>query len=94
MLKMAYFCKIADLKKSMASETFGIEKKKVDKELYDYQQKDIDKIFGVIEQHPENYNLLYQLPTGGGKTVIFSQMTREYIQRTNYQWCCWLITDR
>ena len=67
----------------MALETFGIEKKKVDKELYDYQQKDINKIFGVIDEHPENYNLLYQLPTGGGKTVIFSQMTREYIQRTN-----------
>lgn len=67
----------------MAVETFGIEKKKVDKELYDYQQKDINKIFSVIEEHPERYNLLYQLPTGGGKTVIFSQMTREYIQRTN-----------
>ncbi len=67
----------------MGVETFGIEKKKVDKELYDYQQKDINKIFAVIEEHPERYNLLYQLPTGGGKTVIFSQMTREYIQRTN-----------
>lgn len=67
----------------MASETFGIEEKKVDKQLYDYQKKDINKIFGVIEEHPEKYNLLYQLPTGGGKTVIFSQITREYIQRTN-----------
>jgi len=66
----------------MAVETFGIEKKKVDKELYGYQQKDIDKIFNVIAEHPEHYNLLYQLPTGGGKTVIFSQMVREYIQRT------------
>jgi superfamily II DNA or RNA helicase len=66
----------------MAVETFGIEKKKVDKELYGYQQKDIDKIFNVIGEHPEHYNLLYQLPTGGGKTVIFSQMVREYIQRT------------
>lgn len=80
---MPYFCKIAYLTEFMALETFGIEKKKVDKELYDYQQKDIDKIFGVIEEHPERYNLLYQLPTGGGKTVIFSQITREYIQRTN-----------
>ena len=67
----------------MTNDTFGIEEKKVDKELYNYQKKDIDKIFNVIEEHPEHYNLLYQLPTGGGKTVIFSQMVREYIQRTN-----------
>jgi superfamily II DNA or RNA helicase len=67
----------------MAQDTFGIEEKKVDKELYGYQQQDIEKIFKVIEEHPEHYNLLYQLPTGGGKTVIFSQIVREYIQRTN-----------
>lgn len=67
----------------MAELTFGIEKKKADKELYDYQQEDIEKIFQILEKHPENYNLLYQLPTGGGKTVIFSQIVREYIQRTN-----------
>ncbi|MGB7842901.1 MAG: DEAD/DEAH box helicase [Salinimicrobium sp.] len=67
----------------MAQDTFGIENKTVDKELYDYQQNDINKIFKILEQHPERYNLLYQLPTGGGKTVIFSQIVREYIQRTN-----------
>ncbi|MFD1095873.1 DEAD/DEAH box helicase [Salegentibacter chungangensis] len=66
----------------MGVETFGIEEKKVDKQLYGYQEKDIEKIFKVIEENPEHYNLLYQLPTGGGKTVIFSQMVREYIQRT------------
>ena len=67
----------------MAQDTFGIEEKTVDKELYEYQQKDITKIFKCIDAHPERYNLLYQLPTGGGKTVIFSQIVREYIQRTN-----------
>lgn len=67
----------------MKESTFGIEEKKVDKELYGYQQKDIEKIFKCLEEHPNNYNLLYQLPTGGGKTVIFSQIVREYIQRTN-----------
>ena len=67
----------------MAVETFGLEEKKNDKVLYDYQQADIDKIFNVIDAHPSKYNLLYQLPTGGGKTVIFSQIVREYIQRTN-----------
>ena len=67
----------------MAVETFGLEEKKNDKVLYDYQQVDIDKIFNVIDSHPEHYNLLYQLPTGGGKTVIFSSIVREFIQRTN-----------
>ena len=67
----------------MIQDTFGIEEKTADKELYDYQQQDIEKIFKVISAHPERYNLLYQLPTGGGKTVIFSQIVREYIQRTN-----------
>lgn len=67
----------------MTQDTFGIEEKTVDKELYDYQQEDINKIFKILESHPERYNLLYQLPTGGGKTVIFSQIVREYIQRTN-----------
>lgn len=66
----------------MIQDTLGIQDKTVDKELYDYQQQDIEKIFKVIEAHPEHYNLLYQLPTGGGKTVIFSQIVREYIQRT------------
>ncbi len=67
----------------MTVETFGLEEKKNDKVLYDYQQVDIDKIFNVIDSHPNHYNLLYQLPTGGGKTVIFSSIVREYIQRTN-----------
>lgn len=67
----------------MKVETFGLEEKKNEKTLYDYQQVDIDKIFNVIDTHPQKYNLLYQLPTGGGKTVIFSQIVREYIQRFN-----------
>jgi superfamily II DNA or RNA helicase len=67
----------------MEQDTFGIVEKTVDKKLYEYQQEDINKIFKVLEAHPERYNLLYQLPTGGGKTVIFSQIVREYIQRTN-----------
>ncbi|MBE99099.1 DEAD/DEAH box helicase [Flavobacterium coralii] len=53
------------------------------KELYHYQEKDIDTIFGKFEGRPDNYHLLYQLPTGGGKTVIFSEIARRYIEKYN-----------
>lgn len=51
------------------------------KELYDYQQHDIDAIFEKFEGKADNYHLLYQLPTGGGKTVIFSEIARRYIEK-------------
>lgn len=53
------------------------------KELYHYQQKDIDTIFEKFEGKPANYHLLYQLPTGGGKTVIFSEIARRFLQQYN-----------
>lgn len=59
--------------------TTGIEPQDK-KNLYDYQKADLNRIFDVLEQSPDNYNLLYQLPTGGGKTVIFSEIVRRYIQ--------------
>lgn len=58
------------------------EEKVIGKKLYDYQHGAIDKIFDRINKNPTNYNLLYQLPTGGGKTVIFSEIARKYIQQT------------
>jgi superfamily II DNA or RNA helicase len=42
------------------------------KKLYDYQEKALERIFARIHEFPTNYNLSFQLPTGGGKTVIFS----------------------
>ncbi len=57
---------------------YEIEEKK---ELYDYQQGDIDAIFERIDNAPHNHHLLYQLPTGGGKTVIFSEIVRRYIEK-------------
>jgi superfamily II DNA or RNA helicase len=53
------------------------------KELYSYQLGDIDRIFERLDNAPNNYHLLYQLPTGGGKTVIFSEITRRYLEKHN-----------
>ncbi|MES2543348.1 MAG: DEAD/DEAH box helicase [Bacteroidota bacterium] len=53
------------------------------KELYGYQQGDIDAIFERLDNAPNNYHLLYQLPTGGGKTVIFSEIVRRYLSKHN-----------
>ncbi|MCE3280919.1 MAG: box helicase, partial [Bacteroidetes bacterium] len=63
-------------------ESIDIEEKKIGKELYDYQQDAIDQIFERLNNHTERYNLLYQLPTGGGKTVIFSEIAKRYIKET------------
>ncbi|WP_026704931.1 DEAD/DEAH box helicase [Flavobacterium soli] len=53
------------------------------KELYAYQKGDIDAIFERMANTPPNYHLLYQLPTGGGKTVIFSEIVRRYLAEHN-----------
>jgi len=55
----------------------------VEKKLYDYQEADLKKIFKYLNEEEDNYNLLYQLPTGGGKTVVFSEIVRRYIEQTN-----------
>lgn len=53
------------------------------KELYDYQETALGQIFERLDNNPENYKLVFQLPTGGGKTVIFSEIARRYIAQTN-----------
>jgi superfamily II DNA or RNA helicase len=55
---------------------------KTGKQLYDYQHGALDEIFRRLKDHAARYNLLYQLPTGGGKTVIFSEIARRYILET------------
>lgn len=61
----------------------AVQEKKTDKELYSYQKGAIDRIFDKFETAPEDYHLLYQLPTGGGKTVIFSEIVRQYLKHHN-----------
>ena len=50
------------------------------KELYGYQKDALQEIFRRFEDAPKDYHLLYQLPTGGGKTVIFSEIVRRYLE--------------
>jgi len=64
----------------MTEKELGILDKKTDKELYDYQKGAIDQIFDKFENAPDDHHLLYQLPTGGGKTVIFSEIVRQYLK--------------
>ena len=70
----------------IALETSKVEgdvSKELRKKLYDYQEADLNSIFERFHNCPHSYNLLYQLPTGGGKTVIFSEIARRYIEEMN-----------
>lgn len=53
---------------------------KTEIDLYNYQRGAIDQIFERFEDCPNDYHLLYQLPTGGGKTIIFSEIVRQYLR--------------
>jgi superfamily II DNA or RNA helicase len=48
--------------------------------FYPYQEKDIESIFEAMKDRP-NLRLVYQLPTGGGKTVVFSEIARRFIKQ-------------
>jgi len=50
--------------------------------FHDYQEKDIAALFETIQNIP-NAKILYQLPTGGGKTVVFSEIARRFIGQYN-----------
>lgn len=62
----------------MPQDTLELEREDR-KELYAYQKGDIDAIFDRLDNAPSKHHLLYQLPTGGGKTVIFSEIVRRYL---------------
>lgn len=75
-----YYCGLA------ANDRIGMEddsENGVGKELYDYQKKALYRIFDRLHDDDGSSNLLFQLPTGGGKTVIFSEIARRYILEKN-----------
>ncbi|WP_231459802.1 DEAD/DEAH box helicase [Pedobacter sp. Leaf132] len=50
------------------------------KQLYDYQHHDLNLLFEKLSAHANHKaKLLYQLPTGGGKTIIFSEIAKRFI---------------
>lgn len=49
------------------------------RKLYPYQEQAVTRIFTRLSELPPNANLLFQLPTGGGKTIIFSEIAKRYI---------------
>ena len=52
------------------------------KKLYPYQQDAVERIFATLSDLNDKSNILFQLPTGGGKTVIFSEIARRFIAET------------
>src|ERR1043165_2930449 len=51
------------------------------KQLYPFQAEAVQNIFTRLTELPPNANLLFQLPTGGGKTIIFSEIAKRYIEK-------------
>jgi superfamily II DNA or RNA helicase len=62
------------------------------RQLYHYQEQDINILFQKLESCRAQCRLLYQLPTGGGKTMIFSEIAGRYISK--YQQKVIVLTHR
>src|ERR1700741_3584704 len=50
------------------------------RKLYPYQEEAVNNIFTKLTTLPPNANILFQLPTGGGKTIIFAEIAKKYIE--------------
>ncbi|WPV67998.1 DEAD/DEAH box helicase [Chitinophaga sp. LS1] len=53
--------------------------------LYPYQERDLNILFDKLTHASKGYRILYQLPTGGGKTRIFSEIAKWYVTNFNRQ---------
>jgi superfamily II DNA or RNA helicase len=51
------------------------------KKLYPYQLFAIETLFEKMQAGADQLRLLFQLPTGGGKTVIFSEIADRFIKQ-------------
>jgi superfamily II DNA or RNA helicase len=47
--------------------------------LYPYQERDLNILFEKLTHSSKGHRILYQLPTGGGKTRIFSEIVKWYV---------------
>jgi superfamily II DNA or RNA helicase len=54
-------------------------------QLYPYQVRDLNRLFAEVNfaEKRNHQKLLYQLPTGAGKTRIFSEIVKRYMTLTN-----------
>ncbi len=59
-----------------------IKEGQLGKDLYPFQLDAIQQISDKLRELKDNHNILFQLPTGGGKTVIFSEIARRYVLAT------------
>lgn len=50
--------------------------------LYPYQELALEQIFARLQDPSISRRILFQLPTGGGKTMIFSEIASRYLVKT------------
>lgn len=70
------------MSESTSIDLSEVEEGQEGKDLYPFQEEAILQISDKLNELKDNHNILFQLPTGGGKTVIFSEITRRYIKVT------------
>jgi superfamily II DNA or RNA helicase len=49
------------------------------RKLYPYQEEAVKNIYQKLAELSDSGNLLFQLPTGGGKTIIFAEIAKRFI---------------